>query len=60
MVLAKGSVGNKTYTAVWAAKEYEVTYNVDGVVVGKMNVAHNAQADTETNKPAVAEGYYFA
>lgn len=59
MVLPAGSVGDKTYTAVWSTDEYEVTYYVDGAVVGKMNVTHNAHADTETKRPEVAAGYSF-
>jgi len=61
VTVAKGSTGNKSYTANWLVVAYTITYNLDGGTVASANPA-NYTVETATfrlNNPTKT-GYTFA
>ena len=60
--IAKGSTGNKSYTANWKAKTYTVTYNGNGATSGSMSAGTAIYGKDYTTKANAfaRKGYTFA
>ena len=58
--VAKGSTGNKTYTANWSLNTYTITYNLNGGNVSTSNPAnYNVTTNTFTLNNPTKAGYTF-
>ena len=58
--VAKGSTGNKTYTANWTLNTYTITYNLNGGNVSPANPAsYNVTTNTFTLNNPTKAGYTF-
>lgn len=61
--IAKGSTGNKSYTANWSVNTYNITFNLDGGIDGTTDttVAYDAPLDkinVPTKEGKIFSGYY--
>ena len=59
VVIAKGSTGNKSYTAVWALHSYSITYTLNGGVHNGNPTSYTINTETITLKDATRTGYTF-
>ncbi|MBE6132012.1 MAG: hypothetical protein E7180_01285 [Erysipelotrichaceae bacterium] len=58
--IAKGSTGNKTYTANWTPINYTISYNLDGGTVNSANPSsYNIETATFTLNNPTKTGYTF-
>ena len=63
VTIAKGSTGDRSYTATWTATEYAITYDLAGgkLADGDTNPAsYTIESDAITLKNPTREGYTFA
>ena len=62
VTIAKGSYGNRSYTATWKPIDYTITYNgVDGATFATANPAtYTIESDAITLNNPTREGYTFA
>ena len=63
VTIAKGSMGNRSYTATWTPITYTITYNLAGgqLAQGDTNPdTYTIESDAITLKNPVREGYNFA
>ncbi|MBO7094658.1 InlB B-repeat-containing protein [bacterium] len=60
MTIPSGSVGNKSYNAVWSLNTYTITYNLNGGSVSQANSTSYTieSADITLNNPTKT-GYTF-
>ncbi len=61
ITIAKGSIGNREYTANWEVTEYTITYNLDGGIESETANPTNYTIETENivlSEPS-KEGYTF-
>ena len=56
--IAKGSTGDKTYTANWTPTNYTITYNLDGGSANNPS-SYNIETDTFTLSNPTKNGYTF-
>jgi uncharacterized repeat protein (TIGR02543 family) len=60
VVIPKGSTGNRSYTAHWAATTYTITYDLDGGTVSPANPAsYTIESDAITLNNPAKSGYTF-
>ena len=60
VTVAKGSTGNKTYTANWTLTTYTITYNLNGGSVSSANpTSYNAATASFTLNNPTKSGYTF-
>ena len=57
--IAKGSTGNKTYTANWSINTYSITYNLDGGTISGQKTSYDVETDTFTLPTPSKTGYTF-
>ncbi|GBU26239.1 hypothetical protein R83H12_02934 [Fibrobacteria bacterium R8-3-H12] len=61
VTIAKGSTGDKTYTATWTPASYTITYNLnDGTVATANPASYNIETATFTLNNPTRTGYTFA
>ena len=58
--IAKGSTGNRTYSATWTPITYTVSYNLDGGTVSGNPTSYTIETATFTLKNPTKTGYTFA
>ena len=59
--IAKGSTGNRTYTATWTANNYSISYNLDGgSVTGTNPTSYTIESNNITLINPTKAGYTFA
>ena len=60
LVIEKGSIGNRTYSANYTTANYVLTYNLDGGIVTPVNpTGYNSASETFTLNEPTKEGYTF-
>ncbi len=59
VTIAKGSLGDRSYTANWKANNYTLTFNTEGGNVGSASATVTYDANVELPTPT-KEGYTFA
>ncbi|MCM1169723.1 MAG: InlB B-repeat-containing protein [Bacteroides sp.] len=58
--VAKGSIGNKTFTAEWTPIEYDINYNLDGGINHEGNpTTYNVESADITIQEPTRKGYLF-
>ena len=57
--IAKGSTGNKTYTANWTATNYTITYNLNGGTITGQPTSYNIESNEITLPTPTRTGYTF-
>jgi len=60
VTIAKGSTGNREYTATWTPIEYTITYDLDGGTVATPNPISYTIEDAVTLNNPTKDGYTFA
>ena len=61
VTVAKGSTGNRAYSALWSAEVYTISYDLDGGEVSPDNPAgYTIESDDFTLTQPTREGYSFA
>ena len=61
VTIAKGSTGNRTYTATWTANNYSISYNLDGgSVTGTNPTSYTIESNNITLINPTKAGYTFA
>ena len=58
--VAKGSTGNRSYTANWSADSYSITYNLDGGSISGQPTSYSIETATFTLPTPSKTGYSFA
>ena len=58
--IAKGSTGEKSYTANWKVNTYNISYNLGGGSVSGNPTTYNIETNTFTLKNPTKSGYTFA
>ena len=58
--IAKGSTGDKSYTANWKANTYTISYTLNGGSVSGNPTSYNIETNTITLKNPTKTGYTFA
>lgn len=59
VTIKKGSMGNKAYTANWTAKEYTITYNLDGGTIQGQKTTYTIETEDFTLPTPTKSGYVF-
>ena len=60
VTIAKGSTGNRTYTATWTTESYTITYNLDGGSVSPANpTSYTVESNAITLNNPTKIGYEF-
>ena len=62
VTIAKGSTGNRTYTAIWSTESYTISYDLDGgkLAAGVANpTTYSYESDAITLNNPTREGYTF-
>ena len=57
--VAKGSTGNRSYTANWTPVNYSITYNLDGGSLSGQKTSYTIETDTFTLPTPSKTGYTF-
>ncbi len=61
VTVAKGSTGDRSYTAQWQAEEYNISYNLnEGSVLTPNPATYTIESETFTLNNPTREGYTFA
>ena len=60
VTVAKGSIGNREYTANWTEEEYTITYNLNGGTVFENPTTYTIESDDIILNKPTKEGYTFA
>ena len=60
VTIAKGSTGNRTYTATWTAKNYTIAYTLNGGEVTGNPTSYTIESDAITLVNPTRKGYDFA
>ena len=60
VTVAKGSTGNRTYTATWTTAPYTITYNLGGGTVSGNPTSYTIETATFTLNNPTKTGYNFA
>lgn len=59
VTIAKGSKGNKSYTANWTLIEYKITYDLDGGTITEQPTTYNIDTETFTLPKPTKEDWVF-
>ncbi len=59
VTVAKGSMGNKSYTANWSPIKYSITYNLNGGSLSGQKTEYNIETETFTIPQPTKKGYTF-
>ena len=60
VTIAKGSTGNKSYTANWSINTYSIGYNLNGGSISGQKTSYNVTTESFTLPTPTRTGYTFA